>query len=232
MSDDIIPASTRLQNLAIDIDGNSPDRQHRLWHLLFWAPTWCRWDTDNPPPFTIWLNILYGFAGGFTSANLAYSLPILNVLADSFKTSQAGVANIPTLAQAGNVTGLLFILPFADFFPRRRFVLFLVALTALIWYATSRYKYDHDLVMPLTSSTGSVFASLATSQPSSHSPISQRSSQELLRSCCRLWPSYLPQRNVLSTFPLSAPDLRWESCWHASCLVSSLTSLLGVTSTG
>ena len=139
VSDDVLPASTRMQNPETDIDNNSPDGQYRIWGLLFWAPSWCRWNTDNPPPFTIWLNILYGFAGGFTSANLAYSLPILNILADSFKTTQAGVANIPTLAQAGNATGLLFILPLADFFPRRRFVLFMVALTATFWYAMSNH---------------------------------------------------------------------------------------------
>jgi hypothetical protein len=101
---------------------------------LYWAPPWCRWNVDNSPPFTIWLDVLYACAGGFTSANLYYSHPILNILADEFKTSQSGVASIPTLAQAGDATGLLFILPLADFFPRRRFTLTLVTCAALFWY--------------------------------------------------------------------------------------------------
>lgn len=49
-------------------------------------------------------------------SNLFYTYPILNVLAHDFHTSQAAVASIPTLAQAGAATGLLFILPLGDFF--------------------------------------------------------------------------------------------------------------------
>lgn len=106
---------------------------NRISHIIYWTPPWCRWSVENPPPFTIWLNILFGLAGGFTTANLSYSYPILNVLANDFRTSQAMVANIPTLAQAGNVTGLLFLLPLADFFPRRKFILTLVFLAAAFW---------------------------------------------------------------------------------------------------
>lgn len=96
---------------------STPPQQHRhrIFHIIYWTPPWCRWDVDNPPPFTIWLNILYACAGGFTLANLFYTYPILNVLAHDFHTSQAGVASIPTLAQAGAATGLLFILPLGDF---------------------------------------------------------------------------------------------------------------------
>lgn len=76
---------------------------------------------------------MYGFAGGFFAANLYYSHPILEVMAKSFNTDQTGVANIPTLAQAGDATGLLLVLPLADFFPRRRFALTLLTFTMLFW---------------------------------------------------------------------------------------------------
>lgn len=125
-------ASDISQHSEHETASQAPER-HGIFHTIYWTPPWCRWSIENPPPFTIWLNILYGFAGGFTTANLSYSYPILNVLADDFHTSQAGVANIPTLAQAGNVTGLLFLLPLADFFPRRKFILTLVFLAAAFW---------------------------------------------------------------------------------------------------
>ena len=100
---------------------------------LCWTPSWCRWDAENPPAFNIRLNVLYACAGGFTSANLYYSHPILHVLAKDFNTSQAGVASIPALAQAGDATGLLLILPLADFLPRRTFTITLLSCSMLLW---------------------------------------------------------------------------------------------------
>ena len=88
---------------------------------------------QEDPRLTKRLVILYAFAAGFTSANLAYSQPILAVIADSFEVSQSQVANIPALAQAGNAIGLLMILPLADFFPRRKFTLTLMGLTTAFW---------------------------------------------------------------------------------------------------
>ena len=108
-------------------------RSSKILDIIYWVPPWCRWSTTNPPPFTIWLNILYAVAGGFTSANLHYTAPILAVLARDFKTNQAGVSNIPTLALAGESTCLLLLLPLGDFFPRRKFVLTLIALAAAFW---------------------------------------------------------------------------------------------------
>ncbi len=133
--------SQKIEPLTVDAQQHpeaniaSTSLQNRwLSHTIYWTPPWCRWDVDNPPSFTIWLNILYACAGGFTSANLYYSHPILNVLANEFNTSQGGVSTIPTLAQAGDATGLLLILPLADFFPRRKFTLTLVACSAAFWY--------------------------------------------------------------------------------------------------
>lgn len=120
------------QHPEVKIERTPPKRRGILYNI-YWTPPWCRWDIDHPRPFTIWLNILYACAGGFTSANLYYSHPILNILAAQFNTSQAGVSTIPTLAQAGDATGLLLILPLADFFPRRKFTLTLVACAATFW---------------------------------------------------------------------------------------------------
>ena len=127
------PATVAEAQSAADEMVGTPRQRHMILQYLYWAPPWCRWDDDDPPPFTIWLNLLFACAGGFTSANLYYSHPILNILAEEFKTSQGGVATIPTLAQAGDASGLLLILPLADFFPRRRFALTLIALAAIFW---------------------------------------------------------------------------------------------------
>ncbi|KAK5062723.1 hypothetical protein LTR84_004797 [Exophiala bonariae] len=100
---------------------------------ILWTPPWCRLKDCETPRLTTWLTILYAFCGGFNSANLFYSHPILNVLAEDFHTTQSGVANIPTLAQAGEASCLLLILPLADFFPRRQFTLVMTTLAALFW---------------------------------------------------------------------------------------------------
>lgn len=97
------------------------------------TPQRCRWNAEHPPIFTIQLNVLFAITGGIVSANLYYSHPILHVLAQTFDVSQAQIANVPTLAQAGNATGLLLILPLADYFPRRRFVLSLLSVCAVFW---------------------------------------------------------------------------------------------------
>lgn len=101
--------------------------------LVCWTPSSCRYDKLNPPRFTIWLNILYACAGGFFTANLFYSHPILALLAQDFNVDQTRVANIPTLATAGDAVGLLLIMPLADFFPRRKFTLTLMATTVILW---------------------------------------------------------------------------------------------------
>ena len=97
------------------------------------CPPWLQ-DNESAPPCTLWIIVLYACAGGFCSAQLFYSHPILNVLANEFETTQARIANIPTLTLAGDATGLLLILPLADFFPRRKFVLLLLCLAELLWY--------------------------------------------------------------------------------------------------
>ena len=113
----------------------------RISQALCWCPPWCQQNTERTTRSTTWLIILYACAGGFTSANLYYSHPILNVLANDFGATQAQIANIPTLALAGDATGLLLVLPLADFFPRRRFVLLLILCAGLLWYALEPHHH-------------------------------------------------------------------------------------------
>ncbi|EMC92733.1 hypothetical protein BAUCODRAFT_37638 [Baudoinia panamericana UAMH 10762] len=102
----------------------------RVYDTVYWTPPRLRWDPSSPPKFSMALNILFGFAGAFTVANLYYNHPILNILAEDFGVPYVKVANIPTLAQAGYATGLLFLCPLGDMLERRPFVLTLVFFTA------------------------------------------------------------------------------------------------------
>lgn len=181
--------------------------QHRITSWVYWVPPWCCWDATNPPPLTVWLNVLYAAAGGFTAANLYYSHPILNVLAGDFRTTQSGVSTIPTLAQAGDATGLLLILPLADFFPRRKFTLTLVTLSALFWYETiDRVLSDFDLIMM----AGLVSASQAISPFLWPLPTSRLSSPGRPKSCFPSLQSCQLQKHARLTFLSLVLDLRWE----------------------
>jgi hypothetical protein len=90
-------------------------------------------DDQGLPRVTKTLVILYALVAGFTSANLYYSQPILHVLAEDFHVSQSKVASIPALAQAGEAVGLVAVLPLADFFPRRKFTLIMMAAGVIFW---------------------------------------------------------------------------------------------------
>ncbi|OTB10319.1 hypothetical protein K445DRAFT_70566 [Daldinia sp. EC12] len=100
---------------------------------LNWMPQRCRYDPENPPSFTLSLNILFAFSGTFTVANLYYAQPILNVLARDFNVSYERASDVATLSQAGYAVGLLFLCPLADMVPRRPFILFLIWVTATVW---------------------------------------------------------------------------------------------------
>ncbi|KAK4158033.1 major facilitator superfamily domain-containing protein [Chaetomidium leptoderma] len=102
----------------------------RLWN---WKPKPARYDPENPPKFTIWLNLLFGFASCFTVSNLYYNQAILNRIADTFDTTFEKASSVATLMQAGYASGLLLICPLGDILPRRPFILALVAFTATLW---------------------------------------------------------------------------------------------------
>lgn len=105
----------------------------KIYAVVTYTPHRCRYDPANPPGFSMPLNLLFGFAGTFTVANLYYNHPILNRLAESFGVSNEQVSIVPTLMQAGYAAGLLFLCPLGDIFRRRAFVLVLVWFTATVW---------------------------------------------------------------------------------------------------
>lgn len=115
----------------------SPSKEFSFWRNVFllinYTPRKCRYHPDKPFGFSMGLNLLFGFAATFTVANLYYTHPILNKLAEDFHVSQERVSLIPTLAQAGYAGGLLFLCPLGDLFKRRAFVLLLVWFTATAW---------------------------------------------------------------------------------------------------
>ena len=115
----------------------SPSREYSLWWNAYltinYTPKRCRYNPEKPFQFSTALNLLFAFAALFTVANLYYSHPILNKLADDFHVDQERVSLIPTLAQAGYAGGLLLLCPLGDLFKRRAFVLLLVWFTATVW---------------------------------------------------------------------------------------------------
>ena len=104
-----------------------------LWRIVTYMPARCRWDPENPPKFTIWLNLLFAFSACFTVANLYYTHPILVILAEEFNVSNERAALIPTVAQAGYAAGLVLICPAGDFLRRRHLILSVMWLCATLW---------------------------------------------------------------------------------------------------
>ncbi|KIH92472.1 hypothetical protein SPBR_02725 [Sporothrix brasiliensis 5110] len=105
----------------------------RIGHILSWTPRSCRYDPENPPEFTLGLNLLFSFATTATVGNLYYNQPILYQMADTFQVSFEHASSIATLMQAGYAGGIVLLCPLADVLPRRPYILCLVAFTALAW---------------------------------------------------------------------------------------------------
>lgn len=150
----------------------------KVYQILSWTPPNCRWNPEHPPRFSLGLNILFGFAGAFTVANLYYNHPILNILAHDFHVTYEQVSAIPTLMQAGYATGLLLLAPLGDLFKRRPFVLILIFTTATFWYG-----YPALLSSSVDILLGSVFVSPRISQLSAHCHSSSPSLLSLHNSC-------------------------------------------------
>ncbi|KAI0382210.1 MFS general substrate transporter [Hypomontagnella monticulosa] len=100
---------------------------------IYWTPPWLKWNPEANNELTWPMNILFGLTGAFSVANLYYSHPILNILADEFGVSDQRSSLIPTVTQAGYAAGLLFIVPAGDILKRRPMVLTLMFMTAMIW---------------------------------------------------------------------------------------------------
>ena len=104
-----------------------------LYDKVTYTPNRCRYDPEQPPEFTFSLNLLFAFAACFTVADLYYSHPVLNILAEDFHVSFEQASLVPTLSQAGYAIGLLFLCPLGDLFPRRTFILWLIWFTGTLW---------------------------------------------------------------------------------------------------
>ncbi|KAI1110436.1 major facilitator superfamily domain-containing protein [Nemania sp. NC0429] len=107
----------------------------RLVCLLAWLPPWLRPRDGGDADFELtWgLTLIYATAGALSVANLYYTTPILNILADEFGVSDERAALIPSVTQAGYAGGLLFIIPLGDILRRRYLILGLVFSTAFVW---------------------------------------------------------------------------------------------------
>lgn len=68
----------------------------------------------------------------FEVANLAYTHPILHILAEDFNVSDERASLVPTMLQTGYTAGLLLICPAGDLLPRRPLIIFLIFATAMV----------------------------------------------------------------------------------------------------
>ncbi|KAK3311800.1 major facilitator superfamily transporter [Apodospora peruviana] len=130
--EDTTTTTDQTATITTDTQTTNLDLIRHVWN---WMPAPARYDTRNPPKFTVWLNMLFGFAGCFTVSNLYYNQAILNKIADTFGVSFEKASSIATLMQAGYAAGMLLICPLGDLFPRRPFILALIAFTATMWIA-------------------------------------------------------------------------------------------------
>ncbi|KAI1380452.1 MFS general substrate transporter [Hypoxylon crocopeplum] len=105
---------------------------HALRRFM-WTPPWLKWDPEANHDLSWGMNILFGSTAAFSVANLYYSHPILNILADDFGISDQHSSLVPTVTQAGYAAGLLFIVPVGDIVRRRPMILTLMFMTAMIW---------------------------------------------------------------------------------------------------
>ncbi|KAK8063364.1 major facilitator superfamily transporter [Apiospora saccharicola] len=131
---DAVTSQSPRTSLTQSADSGLIVEKTSIWTLIdCWMPQRCRYDPKNPPQFTLATNILLGFAGTFTVANLYYPQPILNLIAKEFDVSYERSSLVATLSQGGYAVGLLLVCPLGDKVPRRPFVLLLVFLTATVW---------------------------------------------------------------------------------------------------
>lgn len=75
--DDMEPPQADLESSETTQEGSNGTRSSRLsviknnafvrrcWSIISWTPPRCRWDPDNPPKFTMALNLLFGFVSLF-----------------------------------------------------------------------------------------------------------------------------------------------------------------------
>ncbi|KAI1848883.1 hypothetical protein JX266_005311 [Neoarthrinium moseri] len=97
------------------------------------TPSWLQWDSSANHDLTWTQNIIFGCVAAFSVANLYYTHPILNVLADDFGVSDERSSLVPTIMQAGYAGGLLFVIPIGDIVRRRPMIIGLIFSTSMLW---------------------------------------------------------------------------------------------------
>lgn len=143
------PAVSATTLVAVDFKAlNSPQNPAEATPILrskdfgfLPIPRRLQWD-DDPPPFTLALNLIFGFASTFTVASLYYVQPILPELALRFDVDYNEVVNLPTLLQAGYAVGLLLITPLGDLVRRRQLLLLLVTSASICTMSVTFHRLD------------------------------------------------------------------------------------------
>mgnify|MGYP002439786035 CR=1 FL=1 len=79
---------------------------------------------------------------GVSVANLYYNQPLLDMLRQDLGTTTLAANHVALFSQLGYALGLLFIIPLADLFSRRRIVLVNFLLLAVSLLAIFRYPCD------------------------------------------------------------------------------------------
>lgn len=72
------------------------------------------------------------FATGASVANLWYNQPLLSLIGETFHVSFSAAGSVAMITQIGYAIGLVAFVPLADLMERRRLIVFLLILTALI----------------------------------------------------------------------------------------------------
>jgi predicted MFS family arabinose efflux permease len=80
-------------------------------------------------------------------ANIYYSQPLLAEIALKFHISSRAAQNVATLTQVGYAAGMLFIVPMADMFERKRLILIALAVDTIALVATGLAPSIHLLLL-------------------------------------------------------------------------------------
>ncbi|GAA0535846.1 MFS transporter [Paractinoplanes ferrugineus] len=121
------------------------------------------------------LIFVLALACGLTVANLYYSQPLLDLVADAFDVSQGAATVVVTLTQIGYAVGLLFVLPLGDLVENRRLVTRVLAGTAVaLLLAAVSPVYSVFLVMSVAVGVTSVVAQILVPLAAHLAPAEQR----------------------------------------------------------
>jgi predicted MFS family arabinose efflux permease len=121
------------------------------------------------------LIFVLALACGLTVANLYYSQPLLDLIADAFGVSQGAATVVVTLTQIGYALGLLFLLPLGDLVENRKLTTRLLLGTALaLLLAALSPAYPIFLVVSVLIGVTSVVAQILVPLAAHLAPEEQR----------------------------------------------------------